>query len=177
MKKKLIDAPETAQRGVVAAHCAGTRMLRRLAHLCATFALVPLGALLTAQDLHDGPGKATVEKLCSNCHGLAEVVGLRQTKFDWQATVDDMASRGATGTDEEFDQVVKYLSRYFGKVNVNKADAKEIEEVLGVPSKQADAIVTYRTAKGDFKDLDALKKVPDVDPKKLDDLRDRIAFR
>lgn len=144
--------------------------------LTGMFALISM-AILRAQDLPDGPGKATVEKLCSNCHGLATVVGLRRTRSGWQTTVDDMAGRGAAGTDEEFDTVVQYLYRYLGKVNVNKAGAKELEEVLDISSQQAGAIVAYRAANGDFKDLDALQKVPGIDAKKLDDDKDRIAFR
>ena len=128
-------------------------------------------------ELPDGPGKSTVEKLCSNCHGLATIVGLRRTKAGWQTSVDDMAARGATGTDEEFDTVVEYLARYLGKVNVNTADSKELQDVLEVPGKEADAIVKYRTANGAIKDLDALEKVPDIDVKKLAERKDRIAFK
>ena len=130
-----------------------------------------------SQDLPDGPGKAVIEKLCSDCHGLATIVGLRRTKSGWETTVDDMAARGAKGTDEEFDTVVTYLVRYLGKVNVNKAGAKEIQEIADLTTPEAEAIVRYRTQNGDFKDLNDLRKVPDVDAKKLDSRKDRIAFK
>jgi competence ComEA-like helix-hairpin-helix protein len=142
-----------------------------------------LGAILLTlpcgaqTELPDGPGKSSVEKLCSNCHGLAAIVGLRRTKVGWQTSVDDMAARGAAGTDEEFDTVVEYLARYLGKVNVNIASSKELQEVVDISAKEADAIVKYRTANGAFKDLDALEKVPDVDMKKLAERKDRIAFK
>jgi competence protein ComEA len=129
-----------------------------------------------AQDLPDGPGKAAVEKVCSDCHGLTTIVGLRRTKSDWESTVDEMAARGAQGTEKEFDAVVEYLARYFGKVNVNKATMGELQEVLEIPVEQAEAIVKYRSANGAFKDLDALKKVPGLDAKKLDACKDRVAF-
>ena len=130
-----------------------------------------------AQDLPDGPGKNTVEKICGNCHGLATVVGLRRTRAGWQTSVDEMAGRGAAGTDEEFDEVIEYLARYFGKVNVNAASAKDMREVLEISGQEADAIVKYRTANGAFKDFDALAKVPDIDSKKLAERKDRISFK
>jgi competence protein ComEA len=130
-----------------------------------------------AQELPDRPGKAVVEKLCSDCHGLATIVGLRRTKAGWETTVDDMASRGAKGTDDEFDQVVTYLAKYLGKVNVNKAPAQEIQEVADLTATEAEAIVRYRAQNGDFKDLTDLRKVPDLDAKKVDERKDRIAFK
>ncbi len=130
-----------------------------------------------AQDLPPGPGKAVTEKLCSDCHGVGTIVGLRRTKSAWEHTVDEMAARGAKGTDEEFDQVVAYLARYLGKVNVNQAPAKEIEEVGGFSAAEAEAIVKYRTQNGDFRDLNDMRKVADLDPKRLDERKDRIAFR
>ncbi|MBZ5601431.1 MAG: helix-hairpin-helix domain-containing protein [Acidobacteriia bacterium] len=130
-----------------------------------------------SQDLPDGPGKAVVEKICADCHGLATIVGLRRTKSGWESTVDDMAARGAKGSDEEFDAVVAYLARYLGKVNVNKAGAKEIQDVADLTAPEAESIVRYRTQNGDFKDLADLHKVPDVDAKRLDERKDRIAFK
>jgi len=145
------------------------------------YAIVFIAALsvvpVEAQQLPDGPGKAVVEKLCSDCHGLATIVGLRRTKAGWETTVDDMASRGAKGTDDEFDQVVTYLAKYLGKVNVNKAAAKEIQEVADLTAAEAEAIVRYRAQNGDFKDLSDLRKVPDLDAKKVDERKDRIAFK
>jgi competence protein ComEA len=129
------------------------------------------------QELPDGPGKPTVEKLCGNCHGLATVVGLRRTKSAWETTVDEMVSRGASGTVEELDTVVVYLTKYFGKANVNKATAEEMQDVAGFSAADADAIVHYRTVNGAFKDMADLHKVPNLDAKKLEERKDRIAFQ
>ena len=38
---------------------------------------------------------------------------LRNAEDGWSAVVDDMVSRGAQGTDDEFNRVVKYLARTF----------------------------------------------------------------
>lgn len=141
--------------------------------MIAAFSLLPA----QGQDLPEGPGKAVVEKLCSDCHGIDAILGLRRTKTGWESTIDDMASRGAKGTDEEFDTVIAYLSRYFGKVNVNKAGAKEIQQIADLAPAEAESIVRYRAQNGDFKDMGDLHKVPDIDAKKLDERKDRITFK
>ncbi|SRR5579875_3775429 len=130
-----------------------------------------------AQDLPDGPGKPAVEKICSGCHGLATVTGLRRTPQQWESTVDEMAARGAQGSDQEFDAVVAYLSRYFGKVNINTATSKQLQEIVELSPAEADAILKYREKNGEFKDLADLEKVPGIDAGKLRERKDRITFR
>ena len=77
---------------------------------------VGLAALpMTAQDLPDGPGKDTFAKVCSACHGLDIIVVLKHTKEEWKTVVDTMASYGASAKDEEFDAIVTYLAKNFGK--------------------------------------------------------------
>src|ERR1700733_14040599 len=58
-------------------------------------------ALVQAQDLPAGKGKALVENTCGSCHGLDVVIAQHATKDGWQSIVDYMVSRGATGTPEE----------------------------------------------------------------------------
>jgi competence protein ComEA len=65
--------------------------------------------------LPEGEGKKVVEKVCLDCHGPENFTGKKLTKEGWEKVVDDMVKSGATGTDEEFDIVVKYLTKYFGK--------------------------------------------------------------
>jgi competence ComEA-like helix-hairpin-helix protein len=144
----------------------------------ALFAMAAFAGLFcaAAQDLPEAPGKAAVEKLCSNCHGLATIMGLRHTTAEWQSTVDDMVGRGMSGTDEEIDAVISYLARNLGKVNVNQAAEAEIELVLGISESEAQAIVKFRGTIGKFQDLDALKRVPGIDQKAINDRKDRIAF-
>jgi competence ComEA-like helix-hairpin-helix protein len=48
--------------------------------------------------------------------------------------------------------------------------------VLGVSAEQADAVVAYRTANGPFADIEAVKKVPGIDARKLDELAEAVAF-
>jgi competence protein ComEA len=140
--------------------------------------LAPLVLLASGQDspLPAGAGKQTVEKICSGCHELDTVTMVRRTRIAWQETVDDMAGRGASGSDEELSAVVRYLTEFFGKVNVNMAPAKELEQFLGIQENEARAIVDYREKNGKFKDLEQLKKVPGVSAEKLQEKRQLIAF-
>jgi competence protein ComEA len=141
--------------------------------------LAPLFALsaLRAQDLPAGPGKDTVEKVCTACHGLEAIVALQGGKDIWQSIIDDMKGRGADGSNEDFNAIVNYLSKYFGNnVNVNTAAAKELADNLDLTAAEADAIVKYRADKGNFKEFADLKKVPGLDASKLEPLQKRIKF-
>ena len=59
---------------------------------------------------------------------------------------------------------------------MNRAVAKDIALVVGITGADADAIVTYRKANGDFADFDALTKVPGIDVDKLQKNKDAIGF-
>jgi competence ComEA-like helix-hairpin-helix protein len=131
-----------------------------------------------AQDpLPEGAGKELVAELCASCHRVTTVVAKRRGFDDWRITIEGMVSRGAGGTDEELAIVLRYLTRHFGIVNVNLAPAKELEAVLPISADEAGAIVRYRTERGEFADLDGLKKVPVLHEKQVDEWKDRIAFR
>jgi mono/diheme cytochrome c family protein len=84
--------------------------------LTLTFLALGMAALpVAAQDLPDGPGKDTFVNVCSACHGLDIIVSLKQTKDEWKTTVASMATRGASAKDEEFEAIVNYLAKNFGK--------------------------------------------------------------
>ena len=65
--------------------------------------------------LPDGPGKATVQKICSGCHAPEIVVGRHESKDGWVQIVSNMVDKGANGTDDEFNQIIDYLATHFGK--------------------------------------------------------------
>ena len=130
-----------------------------------------------SQELPEAKGKDLYEKICGTCHGTDVVFKIRTTKEKWKETVDEMASRGAEGTDEQLDTVIDYLAKCFGpRVNVNKAAAKEIETQFEITPKEAEAIVQYRQDKGDFKQLADLKNVPGLDFTKIEPVRFRVTF-
>lgn len=130
-----------------------------------------------AQDLPAGKGKAEFARVCGQCHGVQVVIKTTNTPDGWAGVVDDMVSRGAQGTQDDFDLVTKYLATHFGpKVNVNKASEAELSAALGLTSADAQAIVRYRQTGGSFKDLSDLEKVPHIDTKKLEDEKNRIDY-
>jgi len=74
-----------------------------------------LAASLEAQDLPDGAGKDLVMNVCTVCHDLVRITSKRKTKEEWNDIVDQMATKGAKASDEQFDTIVNYLAKYFGK--------------------------------------------------------------
>jgi cytochrome c5 len=84
----------------------------RLATILTAFLLA---ATVQAQDLPDGAGKDLVMKVCTVCHEATLITNKKKTKSEWNDTVDKMAARGAKASDEEFETIVTYLTRYFGK--------------------------------------------------------------
>jgi competence protein ComEA len=131
-------------------------------------------------ELPEGPGKATLLKVCSSCHSPDNVLANGQDRAGWEATINKMAGFGANATDDEFTEILDYLTKNFpsptAPVNVNKATAAQLVSGLGLSTAEGDAIVKYREKNGDFKTIDDLKKVPDVDAKKIDAKKDRLAF-
>lgn len=146
------------------------------------FLLIPalLAAPAVAQQFPDGPGKDATLQLCGTCHNADVVFGHRQGRDEWVATIQKMITSGAEGTPEQFSAALDYLAKNFGpaaaQVNVNKASAADLESGLGLTAKEAAAIVKYRTDKGEFKNIDDLKKVPDLDAKKIEAHKDRLVF-
>jgi competence protein ComEA len=130
-----------------------------------------------AQGLPDGPGKSSLETVCTKCHNLGQVIARRRTATDWGMTVDKMITQGAQGTDAQFGEILDYLIRNFRKpINVNQASAKSLEDELELSTKEAEAIVAYREKNAAFKSLDDLKKVPGLDPKKVDAAKEWVGF-
>jgi cytochrome c5 len=74
-----------------------------------------LTASVQAQDLPDGAGKDVVVKVCTVCHDTARIISKKWTKEEWNTTIDKMAARGAMASDEEFEIIVTYLTKNFGK--------------------------------------------------------------
>jgi quercetin dioxygenase-like cupin family protein len=81
---------------------------------------IPLPA--AAQTLPHGEGRPTYEAICGGCHGADIVLGSQGSRARWEATVDEMRNRGASGSEAEFKTITDYLATYFGlPVNVNTA--------------------------------------------------------
>ncbi len=132
-----------------------------------------LRAAPVAQD--DRPTKA-FEKVCHDCHEPDRIVETRRTRGGWEEIIEKMIEKGATGTDQDFDLVLEFLLRHYGMVNINQSSPEEIAMVIGLSPKEADAIVTFRRENGNFKNFDALTKVPGLDVKKLEDHKADMLF-
>lgn len=124
----------------------------------------------------EGPGKAALLKVCSDCHGPESAVAQLKTRDEWTKTLDEMAANGAQGTDEEWNQILEYLDKNYSLILVNKADAKQLANTLDVNAAAAEAIVKYRDEHGRISAIDELKKVPGLDAATLDARKDRFVF-
>jgi competence protein ComEA len=165
-------------------------ILRLEAAIFAIGAIVLLSVGRAQTALPDGEGKNLTMQVCTKCHGIETVTSHRFTKTEWGSEVDKMASRGASATDAEFDTIVEYLAKNFGKeglsdttstkeekkLDVNTASASQLEHFLGIAASEAEAVVQRRKEHGRFKDLEDLEKVPGLDVRKVDDKKDRLTF-
>jgi competence protein ComEA len=124
----------------------------------------------------DAPGKDTIERLCSTCHSLNYLTNATRTPKEWTDILDLMESLGAPLSEEEWAQIRRYILGKLATVEINKAAAVDLAAVLEIDEKLASAVVAYRMANGDFKTIEDVKKVPDLDAKTVDFRKDRIEF-
>ena len=111
------DAPEREPRF---AHerpwCPATMLLGLAASLC-VIALAAAAPRAQSGDSHPklppGEGRDVMIRVCSQCHDPEWVADFGNDEKAWKATVEQMRKQGAQGTDDEFDQIVKYLATAF----------------------------------------------------------------
>ena len=87
--------------------------LSRLASLAAISTLI-IATYARAQELPEGQGKALVQSACTQCHGIDVIVSQPRSREDWTDVVSRMVGNGAQLSDEDYNQVVQYLSTYLG---------------------------------------------------------------
>lgn len=145
--------------------------------LCILPAATPLRARRAPdQEPAKDKGAETFNAACSKCHTPERILAARRTRPEWEEILDKMTKLGAQVTDENYDTLMDYVMRHYGKINVNRGDAKDIAFVVNISEADAVAIVKYRTEHGDFADFDALAKVPGIDMKKLEEKKAAISF-
>jgi competence ComEA-like helix-hairpin-helix protein len=163
--------PLSDARGPVARR---TLLLLSVIFLCAASAFAE-------GELPEGAGKQVIQQHCAGCHAGAALAGYQKTREDWDAIVFRMGQRTAASRDD-LTTLVDYLATNFpkvddpNKVNVNKADAKEIAERLGLPLKEAEAIVNYRERRGTFRTWGDLLVIYGVDGSKIEAVQDKLSF-
>ena len=128
-----------------------------------------------------GEGRDTVLRLCSKCHSPTIVLAYGQKREGWENTITKMVGLGAKGSDEDFTDVADYLTTNFPpssipKIFVNKATDQQIATILEISIDESKAIIAYRNKIGGFKSIEDLKKVPNVDTKKIDAKKDNLVF-
>jgi cytochrome c oxidase cbb3-type subunit 3 len=74
------------------------------------FAAVFATALSCSAQFPDAPGKDVMQKVCNVCHGVEVTLGKGRTRQQWQEVIASMVARGAKATDQEFAQVLDYLT-------------------------------------------------------------------
>ncbi len=153
-------------------------MVRR-ALIGAAVAMLWAPAASAQTQLPDGPGKAETVKLCSTCHPPERGAAVRLTRDGWKDVISKMVSLGAKGTDAEFEAVLDYFSTHFKgeaskPLNLNAASAVELESIVGLLRKEAQAWIEHRSKVAPCKTPDDLKKVKGIDFKKIDARRDRL---
>jgi competence protein ComEA len=130
--------------------------------------------------LPEGQGKQTVVRVCGKCHSPTNVIANGQSRQGWEDTITKMAGLGATASDEEYTDILEYLVKNFpqvtSKVNMNKATTDDLEKQLGFSTKQAADIVAYRTKNGNFKSIEDLQKVPDLNGMDVASRKNRMTF-
>jgi mono/diheme cytochrome c family protein len=70
-----------------------------------------------SSSLPPGNGRELVATACSQCHGLALIVTLRDGAAGWKDAVDNMILRGAQLEPQEEKTVISYLANSFGPGN------------------------------------------------------------
>jgi helix-hairpin-helix protein len=123
-----------------------------------------------------GDGRDAVAVMCVPCHGVLVSIATRKTALGWTATVQDMRTKGAKGTDAQAEAAAKYLARNFGAVDVNTATAQELVAAAGFTADEAAAIVAFRADGHPLKSFTELKKVPGLDPRRLAQAKPRLAY-
>ena len=129
------------------------------------FAILLLPNMAKADSgLPEGKGKDVVETTCTECHSLKRIMAQRLDEEGWNGILRELLETGASINPGDMKVIVQYLAKNFGpdsprKVNINKAEAAEIANILQLTDSEADAIVQYRAQNGEFKDFQDLQKV------------------
>ena len=144
-------------------------------------ATIPTLAQTLEGQLPAGEGKDVVERVCSPCHGVYPLTQRNRSREAWLATISTMQANGAQGTRSDFQTVADYLTKYVGvevsdTIRINRAGVHSLTNFFKLFPEEADAIIKYRDQNGPFKQWEDLKKVPGIDPGKLESKKDKIDF-
>ena len=115
--------------------------------------------------------------MCRDCHGPESVLAHLKTRDEWNKTLDEMSANGATGSDQEWTEILEYLVTHYSPIAVNKATAVELAGTLDVAAGVAEKIVQARTEKGRLTSIDQLKQAAGSEAAaKIEARKDRLVF-
>jgi competence protein ComEA len=63
--------------------------------------------------LPPGQGREVMIRVCSQCHEPEMAADQQFDEAEWKSLVDQMAGKGATATEAELDEIVRYLAKSF----------------------------------------------------------------
>jgi hypothetical protein len=109
----------------------------------------------------------SVRTVCTKCHAMQIVTDTPMGYDAWHETVQKMLDRGADATDDQLQDIMDWLHRTMTTIDVNSADTDELQTVLGVSGRVAQAIVARRNSNR-FADIADLKSVPGIDASIID---------
>jgi Helix-hairpin-helix motif len=134
------------------------------------------GAAPVAKSEDLGREEKSLKAVCGTCHNLQIVMDTPRSLEEWRETMQKMVDRGASGTDDQYDDIFDFLHRTMTTIDVNSAEAQELATVLGVPDSTAARIIARRLARK-FSDLADLKTVAGIDAHSLDAKARMIYFQ
>jgi DNA uptake protein ComE-like DNA-binding protein len=119
----------------------------------------------------------SLQAVCgTKCHKLELFANARMSYDAWHETVQKMIDRGANATEDQLLDIMDYLHQTRTLIDVNAADAEELQIVLNVSPSQAQALVERRSRRK-FSDLRDLKSVAGLDSAALDAKADLLVYQ
>lgn len=140
-----------------------------------TMAVALATAASSVQARQADRGEQLFQSTCAGCHELALAVSQRNTPERWRAVIDDMANRGAPGSDDDLAEVRDYLLRVHGRIEVNRLSAEILARDLKLPHAQAEAIVARR-AQTPIRNYEDLIQISGVEASRLAPYRQSLVF-
>jgi competence protein ComEA len=136
---------------------------------------LPVGARV--ESAVDAAGGPTADAQLSAVNQAALLTDAEQILVPQKGEESGASSVGAASSGASGGAPVAGAGATGKKVNLNTADATELDTLPGVGPATAAKIVSDRATNGPFKSVDDLARVPGIGPKKLEQLRASVCVR
>lgn len=114
-------------------------------------------------------------KICAVCCILAFLIAAAVCGGMIEKKNENVRFKVETASEQEMREYnSKSSSLINGKLNINTADAEELEQLDKIGPKTAQKIIDYRNANGAFKSVDEIKNIKGIGDKTLEKIRDKI---